>query len=127
MVDNRAPRVPVHLKTKSKKEQNKIDRHKQIQENNRILLQKILKIDYSKSQLNTLNLLRQNPVLGLGTLNRVKRIKELIQITHENKVCRYRYIKHNRHSCQDCKKQIPPTECRAITKILYKVSITGLI
>lgn len=83
-VDNRAPKKPMHLKHKGKRDQLILEKYTEIQKENRILLQKMMLIDLKPTKLNPGKIKLTNTPSAFS-LNRGKRIRELTRVTAENK------------------------------------------
>lgn len=82
-IDNKEPKTIPHERFRARKERIYKDRMLSIQQDNRILLQKMLKID-SRPSLLSPSSTQQSRAPSAGSLNITVRMKELNKITYEN-------------------------------------------
>ncbi len=86
MLDTKAPKQFNHLQggTNTKTKQ-LMSKYLEMQNENRVLLKKMLSIDMRPSNLNPVKIvIQQTP--ASQSLNRLSRLKELIRVNQENKV-----------------------------------------
>ena len=86
LLDNKTPKQYNHLTngTNSKSKQ-LVSKYMEVQNENRILLKKMLSIDMKPSTLNPTQIVLKNSPSS-QSLNRISRLKELIRVNQENKV-----------------------------------------
>ena len=92
LLDNRTPKQFNHLAngTNAKSKQ-LMSKYIEQQNENRILLKKMLSIDLKPSILNPSQILLKNTPSS-QSLNRISRLKELIRVNQENKVSPHSFI-----------------------------------
>jgi hypothetical protein len=83
-IDNKQPTIIPHERFRARKERIFNDRMLSIQQDNRILLQKMLRIDSRPSFLSPTSIQQSRPP-SAGSLNITVRMKELNKITDENR------------------------------------------
>ncbi|CAG9329316.1 unnamed protein product [Blepharisma stoltei] len=83
-IDNLPPKAMPHLQSRAKQERIKNDRGAVIDQQNKLLLQKMLEIDMKPSTLTPHSLLSKTAPQNLS-LNKNSRVIELTKITDENK------------------------------------------
>ena len=79
-MDNRAPETYMHMHLKLKKLQVEEERLAVVERDNRILLEKMSYIMRTKGLVDNWNQYKQK------SLNKTKRQRELLRVTHENQV-----------------------------------------
>ena len=80
MIDNQAPETYMHMHLKLKKLQVEEERLAVVERDNRILLEKMSFIMRTKGRIDNWNQYTQK------SLNKTKRQRELLRVTHENQV-----------------------------------------
>lgn len=83
-VDNLPPKAMPHLQSRAKQERIKNDRGSLIDQQNKLLLQKMLEIDMKPSALTPQSQMSRTQPFN-NSLNKMSRITELTKITGENK------------------------------------------
>lgn len=83
-IDNKEPKTIPHERFRARKERIYKDRQLSIQQDNRLLLQKMLRIDSRPSLLSPTSIQQSRPP-SAGSLNITVRMKELSKITDENR------------------------------------------
>ena len=83
VIDNKPPQTYMHLHLKLKKMQLEEERLATVERDNRILLEKMSYIMHTKGRVDNRNDYEHK------SLNKTKRQRELLRVTHENQVCAY--------------------------------------